>query len=291
MKKYGKFSTSISFIEIILAGVGFGFLGIFGRLAFASGITVGELLTLRFFAAAVMLWFGLLVFRRDLLKLSFRQIFISSLLGVFGYSVFSTLYFKTIQGVSIAIAAMLLFTFPIFVNLGAYFFFKEKMKSKQVLSLILSVCGMMLLLWGDMSVNKVSSIGWGLASGIAYAIYVLVSGKVQKNVEPLSSSLYVITAAAVTLWLFHHPDLNRMKAFHLQQYYYILGISTIGTIMPLTLFLSGMQKITSSKASIIVMIEPVTAALAGWLILGEGLSPRQIVGACIILAGLFLNSK
>lgn len=281
----------MSFIEIILAGVGFGFLGIFGRLAFAAGISVGELLVFRFSLAAVLLWFGLFIFRRDLLRLSIRQIIISCLLGIAGYAVFSTMYFKAIQGVSVAIAAMLLFTFPIFVNVGAFLFLKEKMHLKQWISLLTSIVGLVLLLWGDMSVEKVSSIFWGLGAAITYAIYVLVSGKVQNKVHPLSSSLYVISAAAIALFLFHHPDLTRLGQLHWQEYSYILGIATIGTIMPLTLFLSGMQKISSSKASIIVMIEPVTAALAGWLILGETLAIHQIVGACIVLCGLVLNRK
>lgn len=281
----------MSFVEIILAGVGFGFLGIFGRLAFAAGISVGELLVFRFSLAAVLLWLGLFIFRRDLLRLSFRQIIVSCLLGIAGYAVFSTMYFKSIQGVSVAIAAMLLFTFPIFVNVGAFLFLKEEMRLKQWLSLLTSIVGLILLLWGDMSIGKVSSIFWGLGAAITYAIYVLVSGKVQNKVHPLSSSLYVISAAAIALYLFHHPDLNRLGQFHWQEYSYILGIATIGTIMPLTLFLSGMQKISSSKASIIVMIEPVTAALAGWLILGEALATHQIGGACIILCGLILNRK
>lgn len=281
----------MSFIEIILAGIGFGFLGIFGRLAFAAGISVGELLVFRFSLAAVLLWLGLFIFRRDLLRLSIRQIIISCLLGIAGYAVFSTMYFKAIQGVSVAIAAMLLFTFPIFVNVGAFLFLKEEMRLKQWLSLLMSIVGLILLLWGDMSIGKVSSIFWGLGAALTYAIYVLVSGKVQNKVHPLSSSLYVISAAAIALYLFHHPDLGRLRQFDWHEYSYILGIATIGTIMPLTLFLSGMQKISSSKASIIVMIEPVTAALAGWLILGEALAIHQIVGACIVLCGLILNRK
>lgn len=282
---------NLSFLEIILAGIGFGFLGIFGRLAFAAGINVGELLVFRFFLAAVLLWIGLYIFRRDLLKLSLSQVLISCLLGIAGYAVFSTMYFKAIQGVSVAIAAMLLFTFPIFVNVGAYLFLKEELRMKQWISLFLSIVGLVLLLWGDMTVGKVSSIFWGLGAALTYAIYVLVSGKVQKEVHPLSSSLYVISAAAVALFLFHRPDLTRLSHFHWREFSYILGIATIGTIIPLTLFLSGMQKISSSKASIIVMIEPVTAALAGWFILGEVLALYQILGACVVLCGLVLNRK
>jgi drug/metabolite transporter (DMT)-like permease len=284
-------SKTLSFIEILLAGIGFGFLGVFAKLAFAAGLSIGELLTYRFFLSSILLWISLSIFRRDLIKLQLRQILISCFLGIAGYAVFSTMYFKSIEGVSIAIAAMLLFTFPIFVNLGAYFFLKEKMHQTQWISLFLALFGLTLLLWGDMNINKISSLFWGLGAALSYSVYVLISGVAQRKVHPLSSSLYVITAAAVTLFLFHKPALNRISFFHWKEFSYILSISIFCTIMPLTLFLSGMQKITSSRASIFVVIEPVTAALAGWFILGESLELHQMIGACIVLSGLALSRK
>ncbi len=136
------------FMCIILAGIGFGFLGIFGRLAFNSGMTVGQLLTFRFSFAAIVLFLGLLIFKRSALILNFRQILISAGLGIFGYAVFSTLYFKSIQGLSVSLAALLLFTFPLFVNLGSHFILKEKMSLKQFISLIIACVGIVILLWG-----------------------------------------------------------------------------------------------------------------------------------------------
>jgi drug/metabolite transporter (DMT)-like permease len=286
-----RFSATISFVEIVLAGIGFGFLGIFGRLAFKAGLSVGELLAFRFSLAAIMLWLGLFLFRREYLRLPPKQIGISCFLGVAGYAVFSTMYFQAIQGVSVAVAAMLLFTFPIFVNVGAFLFLKERLHLKQWMSLAMAIMGLLLLLWGDLTVEKVSAIFWGVGAAITYAVYVLVSGELQRNVKPLSSSVYVITAAAFALLGYHQPNLGRLSQLGQQEWLCIFGIATIGTIMPLTLFLSGMQKITSSKASIIVMIEPVTAAIAGWLIVGESLAPRQVMGAVIVIGALLLNRK
>jgi drug/metabolite transporter (DMT)-like permease len=178
-----------------------------------------------------------------------------------------------------------------FVNLGSVLFFKEKMKASQWLSLFLAMSGLVMLLWGEMNVRTVSSVGWGLAAALTYSGYVLISGRIQKNVEPLSSSLYVITSAAFALWGFHHPEYNRLLNFEVEQYLYIIGIAVFSTILPLTLFLSGMQKLSSSKASIIVMIEPVVATIAGWIILGETLRPLQMAGAFIIFLSLIFVSK
>lgn len=281
---------SLGFIFVLLAGIGFGFLGIFARLAFQSGLSVGELLTFRFALAALLLWLGLVIFKPRLIRLSLRQIFISIGLGVFGYAFFSTLYFKALEGISVPLAALLLFTFPIFVNLGAHFILKEKLSGPEIASLLLATLGLGILLWGPLVVNSLTSILFGLGSAITYSIYVLTSGKFQQKVPPLSSSLYVVTATAVALYVYHRPSFDKLSELSSQQILFIGGIATISTILPLTLFLAGLQRLSSSQAAIIVMIEPVIAAVAAAFILNEILTPIQIVGAGLVLAGLVLNT-
>jgi drug/metabolite transporter (DMT)-like permease len=70
----------------------------------------------------------------------------------------------------------------------------------------------------------------------------------------------------------------------------ILGIALLSTIAPLTLFLAGLQKMSSSKASILVMVEPVVANLNGVLIFGETMSAIQVAGAVLILISMLLQA-
>lgn len=280
----------IGVFQVLLAGVGFGFLGVFGRLAYQNGLTTGELLSFRFSLAAIILWMGLFLIRPKLIVLHPKQILVSLGLGVLGYAVFSTLYFESMKGISIPLAALLLFTFPIFVNLGAYFILKESLTKLQITSLVIASLGLVILLWGDISIQSYNSVFLALGAALAYSIYVLVSGKAQQNVEPISSSLYVITAAAAGLWAYHHPSPHKLLELNSHQALLIFGIATVSTIGPLTLFLAGLQKMKSSQASIIVMIEPVVATFAASYFLHEGLSQRQLVGAGLILVALVLDA-
>lgn len=279
------------FIYVILAGIGFGFLGIFGRLAFNSGLTVGQLLTFRFSLAALILFFGLLIFKSSLLKISLKQFLISCGLGAFGYAVFSTLYFKSIQGLSVSLAALLLFTFPLFVNLTNHFFLNQKMNLKQFMSLLLACLGICLLLWGPVFFDSVIYILYAIGAAVAYSVYVLISGRYQQGVHALTSSVYVILSAAVALAVFHQTNLLSFTALNQNQVLYVVGLSLICTIFPIAFFLMGLQRLSSSKASIIVMIEPVVAALAAWVILGEKLRPLQYFGMALVMCALMLNSR
>lgn len=280
---------AVGFLFVLLAGIGFGFLGVFGKLAFQSGLNIGELLTFRFALAALILFVGLLFYNPKLLKINLKQLAISAGLGIFGYAVFSTLYFKSIEGISVALAALLLFTFPIFVSLGAHFILKERMPRRQIFSLVLACAGLAVLLWGPLVVHSLTSVIFAIAAALAYSVYVLVSGRYQQKVPPLTSSLYVIISAGLALLVYHQPNLSKILHLTSQQFFIIFGIAVISTIGPLTLFLAGLQKLASAKASIIVMIEPVVAALAAWLLLGEQLTFQQSLGGGIVLLALFLN--
>lgn len=281
----------IGFVYVLLAGLGFGFLGIFGRLGFQRGLSVGEILTWRFFSAAILLWVLLMIFKPKAIRLSLKQIFISMALGCFGYSLFSTLYFTAIQGISVSLAALLLFTFPIFVNVGAHFFLKERMVRMQVISLVLASIGIATLLWGPLFINTFTAVVYALLAAVSYSVYVLLSGRYQTGVPPISSSLYVISSAALTLYFFHRPSIERLVHFSTAEYLIIFGLSTLCTILPLTLFLAGLQRLSSSKASIVVMVEPVVAAIAAWVLLGEKLNLIQCTGAVLVLFALFLNTQ
>ncbi|QDK39000.1 DMT family transporter [Bdellovibrio sp. NC01] len=277
-------------IEISIGSVGFGFLGIFGKTAFNSGLSVGQFLSYRFTLAAVILWIFLLLFKPAWVRLSKRQIFVTVLLGVFGYAFFSTLYFKAIEGVSVTLAALLLYTYPFWVNIFSHFFTHDKISKNEVACLFGASAGLLLLLWGHLEVRNFWAVLAGLGAGISYAAYVMLSGRFQKDVRPISSSLYVITFGAIALSIFHHPNFSDLKSLTPVQASSILGIAIISTIIPLTMELAALQKLKSSEVALLMMIEPITAAILGAWIFSETLSLRQLCGALIIAICLVINT-
>lgn len=277
-------------LEISLASVGFGFLGVFGKIAFQTGLSVGELLSYRFALAAILMWIFLLLFRPAWVRLNSRQIIVAALLGIFGYAFFSTLYFTAVAGLSVTLAALLLYTYPFWVNVFSHFFTQDRVSGKEALCLLGASAGLVLLLWGHIEVRNIWAVVAGLGSAISYAIYVLLSGRLQKDVRPISSSLYVITFGALALSLFHHPNYDRIQSLTAVQAGSIAGLALICTIIPLTLELAALQKLKSTEVALLMMIEPITAALMGALIFQESLTPVQLVGALTIGVALIANT-
>ena len=288
-------SERLAVLQVCLAGICFGFLGIFARQAYNLGLSVGELITFRFTLATLLLALLLQIFRPHWLILPRRQALIGLTLGFFGYAVFSTLYFQALRSIPVPLAAMILYTFPTWVNLGGWLFLREPFTRIKLIGLTTATLGLVLLLaTGGLSFTwnfeTLAASASALAAAIIYAGYTLVSRKVQSEVRPLSSTLYVMAGASCGLWTFHQPSLAHLQDAGWSLVFALFGLAFLCTILPLTLFLQGLQKMSSSKAAILVMIEPVTAAVAASCLLGESLSLWQWLGAGFVLGGVVFDA-
>lgn len=278
-------------LQLIIASIAFGFLGVFGKIAYSAGMSVGELLTFRFSLAGLLLWAWFLLVHPSWVKISWFQFFVSALLGILGYAVFSTLYFTSIEGVSISLAAMLLYTYPIWVTLISAVFKHEHISNQDWACLFTAILGLFIMLWGQVTVTNAYAILAGLGSAVTYAIYIVVSGRLQKRIRPLTSSLYVITFAALALNFWHQPHFPKILELTKNGGFAVVGIALVCTILPLTLVLAGLQKMKNSEAAILTMIEPITAILLGVFVWGERVTWTQFLGGAILIGAIIYKTK
>lgn len=65
----------------------------------------------------------------------------------------------------------------------------------------------------------------------------------------------------------------------------IVGLTFIGTVIPLVLFTEGLARIEASRASILSTCEPLTTVLLGVVLLDEVLTVSIVIGALLIISG------
>jgi drug/metabolite transporter (DMT)-like permease len=281
-------AKQIGCIQIILSGAFFGFLGLFGKIAYQKSILPGELLGLRFLASAIILGTFLYFAQRKAFRMSLKNAIISILLGVLGYAVFSSCYFLALQGISASLTVLLLYTYPVLVAIGAKIFFKEHIGVKGFAALVLSSAGLAGLVWGEWEVSGAIFLIYGLASSFFYAIYILVSRKVLEDISFMGSSFYVQLGAGVALCLLHFKSFDRPLEIYMTDYPLIIGMAVICSLFPLTLFLAGLQKVSPSEASILSTTEPIFGVLVASIFLGERMGLVQIAGGILVLTGMVL---
>lgn len=281
----------LGYIQILIASVGFGFLGFFGKLWLQTGSNTEALIAYRFCIATVLYAVMLFFYRRDLFRISRQQLLICIGLGLFGYALFATLYFKAIEGLSIALASLILNTHPLILTIMTASLLSTRLTKYHWMACLLGTGGLALFLWGEVRIQSPIAALAGIGAAVSYAVYLLVSSRYQgkdSGIHPMTSSFYVILTTAIALTVAAQVSPLDIPSLSSEQLKIIFGISVIATVIPLTLMLAGLQKIKSHEAALLSMAEPLTASLISWALLNDPWNLQKFLGAGLVIFSILL---
>lgn len=279
----------LGILQVLLSGFCFGFLGLFGKTAYSYGIAPGEFLALRFLLASLFLGIFVAVKDARLLRLPLKSLFHCVMLGVLGYSVFSSCYFGALRGLSVSLTVLLLYTYPVLVCLGSWLLFGERLARLEWLALPIVCGGLALLVWGDIQVTSSLSLLLGFLSSLFYSVYILASSRWLRGLHPLATTFYIMLSAGLLLALLH----LRPALFPLPPTAWIVmgGTALVSTVMAMGLFLAGLQKLKNGEVALLSTAEPITGVLLATVFWGETLLLAQWLGASFVIGGMILVAR
>lgn len=153
---------------------------------------------------------------------------------------------------------------------------------------VLAVAGMWLLSVQE-GFHIVSGDLWVMASAVCWAGHVLLVGHLAQKVDVLMLSCLQFVVCGVlsltTAFLFEDFTMQAVQAAAIPILYG--GIMSVGVAY--TLQVVGQQWAKASHAAIILSLEGAFAALGGWLLIGETLTLRQLLGCALMLAGMLVS--
>lgn len=281
----------------IVAGAAlWGMIGVFFNYLSALGLMPMQIVALRVGSAALAFTLYLVLSgRKNLLKIAPRDAIYFVGTGIFSLVFFNWCYFNTIELASLAVAAVLLYTSPVWIVLLAAVFFHEQLTPQKILAVLLTLLGTALIV-GIFSAggDKLSPLAvlLGLGSGFGYALYSIFGKFALAKYAPETVSAYTFifaTLGAVPLAAAY----GRNPAYLLPEtWLYTLGIGVLCCLLPFVLYTRGLEQVEAGKAAVLATVEPAVAALFSVMLYHEPLSAAKIGGmALIFLAILLLNLK
>ncbi len=276
----GRGSTGI--FLVLVSAVSFGFMPIFARLAYSQGVGVDELLFVRFLLAFLIMG-AILSTRRLLIIPKTQDLLVLIGLGAFGYFLQSTLYYTSLLYSPIAIVELLLYTYPVFVTIGAFALGWERVSRRLTVAFIIALVGLFLV------ANPFGSpIGLGvflsLGASVTYTIYILSGSKVLRRVRGSVAAFYVMGAASVSFGLIGALTGSIHLNWSFEGWLWVVAIAVVCTVIAVTTFFLGLSRIGPSRAALISLVEPVTAILVSIGLFGNALNALQWLGGVMILA-------
>jgi drug/metabolite transporter (DMT)-like permease len=268
----------------------FGAMGIFGKLAYRDGATVGTLLATRFVVAALACWLVLAATGRlaDLRHLGRRDVVLALMLGAIGYGAQAGSYFAALRRMDASVLAMLVYTFPAIVTVAAIAIGRERASRRTAIALVLASSGLALVLATGIG-GGVDPLGavLGLTAATVYSVYILSSEGISTRVAPLVLMTLVCTGAAVSLSVAAAAvsDLDP-GAVTPAGIGWLLAIGFVSTVVAVGLFFAGLAKVGPSAAAILSTLEPVVTVGLAFAVFGENPGAVALVGGLLVLAAV-----
>lgn len=284
---------------IILAAVFWGSMGIFVRgLTDLAGFTSIQIVSLRLSVAALS--FTLILCLKDPGGFRIRLKDVPLFLGLgFGSVLFFTAcYFTAIRMMTLSMAAILLYTSPIWVMLLSLLLFHEKMTVRKLLALGVSFLGCIFVsgLGSGESIVSPAGILIGLGAGLGYGLYSILGTVALRRYSTYTVTAYTfVIAAAGSLFLCSLPDLwHKITVCQSKPYLCFLIVLTglVTAVIPFLLYTLGLEQVEASRAAILATVEPMVATLFGVIVFHEYMTISSMLGIlCIITAIILLNFR
>ena len=262
----------------VLSAVAFGAMAIFAKEAYAGGVTVVTLLSLRFLLAALMFW-GVVLARGA--RLPERRVVVQGLLlGAFGYAAQGGCYFGALTRLDASLTSLLTYIYPILVFLGALALGREQSTPRRLGALGLATAGTLLVLAGG-TVGAIDPLGVAPRARLRRRLRGLhldlrPHGRGRRPVRPGRAG--VLGRGGVDD---DRRRRDRLAALRLRRGVWgWIALLTFGsTVVGISAFLVGMRDVGPATASIVSTAEPAVTVGLATTIYGEALGPTQVFGA------------
>lgn len=209
-------------------------------------------------------------------------------LAAFFFAADLALWHTSILRTSVANATLLANLSPIFVALGAYLGWRERFRASFYGGLALALAGVFLLLRSSASAGggRLGGDLFGIGTAAAYGCYILAvthlrrrhaTGEIMTGVA-LGAALLLLPLAWAT-----EPNLLPATPAGFAP---LLALALVAQVLGQGAIAYALARLPASFGAVVLLLQPVIAALLAWRFFGEALGPLEWTGAATVLAGV-----
>ncbi|MBM7609200.1 drug/metabolite transporter (DMT)-like permease [Lysinibacillus composti] len=221
--------------------------------------------------------------------LSRRDWIFSSIAGVF-LAFHFILWFESLNYTSVASSTVLVTLQPLFAFVGTYFFFKEPLSVKTIISGLIAISGSILISWGDFKVSGTALYGdilaliaCGLVTG-----YFLFGQDVRKRLSLITYTMVVYSISTICLFFYMIIGRESFGPYSTMTWVWFILLALIPNLLGHTLFNWALKWVSTNVISVAVLFEPIGAAILAYFVFEEYLKATQLLGGIIVILGIML---
>ena len=278
------------YLLIICAAVLWASSGTASKYLFNTGMGPFVLVQYRVSFSAIIIGIYLLLFNPHFLKIRIRDLLYFVALGV-GMGGVQATYLFAISKINVAIAILLQYMAPLFVAIYSSLFFNEIMNRWKVLSIIMAFVGCFFAVEAyNVSIFTLNGQGLlaGLLSAIFFSFYTIMGERMMRHYNPWTVLFYAFAFSALYFNLLLPPRNLLLLDMEFKWILTVIYIVTIGTAVPFGCYYMGIEYLRSTRAIVVATLEPISAGIFSFILLGEVLTLWQIFGGLLVIISIII---
>ncbi|WP_461207472.1 DMT family transporter [Clostridium sp. DL1XJH146] len=201
------------------------------------------------------------------------------------------LLFQAYKMTSIANATLSYYFAPVLVILVAPLILKEPFNLFKLVSVLISMYGLFIIITGNFDIREFNAINdkgivFGLAAAVFYCSVIILNNLVKSFSNITRTKIQLFSSLIVLIPFIIYR--NNLHSIDTTSVIYILIIGVVHTGIAYYLYFSGIKEASAGTAAILSYIDPISALILSFLILGELLTIYELVGALLILGATFV---
>ena len=210
------------------------------------------------------------------------------LAGIF-LGIHFALFFRAVQLTSIAEAALLGTTAPIFTEIYGFLFKRKKPVVMVLVGLFVAFLGAGTLV-SQSSFSETSSLGniFAVFCSVAMALVLILGKEVRKETPVFEYTRWLFFFAATTLFFISLLVDVSVFSFTLKEFCWFLFLALVPTMVGHNIFYYLIKNLSTTTVAAVPLGEPVVSSVGAFFLFGEPVSVAVAVGGSITLLGVFL---
>ena len=190
------------------------------------------------------------------------------------------------------LASILNATTPLFTVVVMAAAGDEKMYPRRIAAVVTGLIGVIILRGQNLDFGKGQGVGilLCLAGAFSYGLAALFARRHLSDSPPLATATFQLLASSlmmtIVVAIFERPWQLPMPGA--TTWLAMLGLAALSTALAYIVFFQILRRSGPTNVMLVTLLIPVTAILLGYLVLGEEISRREIIGALVIGSALLL---
>ena len=287
-----KQSNAISILSVLGALILWGSSFVAIKIAYTTYPPL-TLAVVRFVVATVILG-ALTLLPQNRVRLQKKDILTVVICGFTGIMLYAVLQNIAMQWTSASSATLIIASYPIITLLMESAIYKKKLSGIKIVAILIAIVGVVILSYVK-SESRVQGELFGIIlfinAGIGWAVYNFMMKRVVNHYPPITLQFYTTLFGTIFLLPLALLERGQWREPTLLSFSMMMFLGVFCSVVAYLLYNRGLKTMAPSTVTSMLNLMPIIGVFFSWVLLGEQVTLRKIIGGAIVIFGVMLSVR